>query len=44
MGIAFLSAGALYAALAGNAFYAMSVVCLAAILIGFAAWRTAKQS
>ncbi len=41
MGIAMLSAGAMYGALGGDAFYAMSLVCVLALLLGLAARRAA---
>ena len=44
MGIAMLSAGTMYGALGGGAFYAMSIVCAFAIVLGLAARRAAKRS
>jgi PPP family 3-phenylpropionic acid transporter len=44
MGVSMLSAGSLYGAMGGSAFYAMAVVCAFAILIGLAARREANRA
>lgn len=42
MGVSLLSAGSLYGALGGDAFYAMAAVCAVALVIGFIARRAAS--